>query len=94
MNGWIWGYDPGGTGNHGVAKLRLVDSAPVELQLETRETLQDAIDWFGDQQPLGIGIDTLTCWCTGPSPRSSVISPSISAPIRKMCEFLGGFRGL
>ncbi|MBW8015049.1 MAG: hypothetical protein FVQ82_02610 [Planctomycetes bacterium] len=66
---YIFGYDPGGNGNHGVAVLEVSDSlASVSIDFFTLETTQDVIDFFDTyRNSLGIGIDTLTRWCTGVS---------------------------
>jgi hypothetical protein len=64
MNGEIWGYDPGGDGNHGVAKIILRKAQVTNLSCETCTTANEAFSWFGDKTPLGFGVDTLTEWNT------------------------------
>jgi hypothetical protein len=66
--GEIWGYDPGGNGKHGVAKLILDNSnLPQQVLWDTVNKVEDAIHWFGDSKPLGFGVDTLTAWSSGRS---------------------------
>jgi hypothetical protein len=63
----VVGYDPGGDGSHGVAVLRLRDGIPVQLQTETLQTTEETIKFFLQLRGLSaIGVDTLTCWSTGP----------------------------
>lgn len=66
--GEIWGYDPGGNGKHGVAKL-ILDSSnqPQQALWDTVNNVEDAIHWFGNSKPLGLGVDTLTAWSSGRS---------------------------
>jgi len=92
VDGVIAGYDPGGDGNHGLALLTLRKGKPTKLVAETVQTAEDVLAQLADQDPLiGIGVDTLTCWSTGPGGwrpadrwlrdrytdvRSSVVSPN------------------
>ena len=63
MNGIIWGYDPGGNCNHGLAMLDVRDKQIVAAECWTLDTAQSAISRIlGERQPLGIGVDTLTEW--------------------------------
>ncbi len=65
--GSILGYDPGGDGKHGVALLSLESGVPSAVHAKTVRTAEDALCFFERQNsPLAIGIDTLTCWSTGP----------------------------
>lgn len=63
------GYDPGGNDKHGVAVLDVEDGRPVHAESALVETAEKAIRWFSNrvEQPAAIGVDTLTCWSTGPS---------------------------
>jgi hypothetical protein len=65
----ILGYDPGGNGGHGVAALFIGDLCePLQIVTATCNTVSDATEWFAQfDQPVGIGIDTLTKWSTGKS---------------------------
>jgi hypothetical protein len=66
--GYVAGYDPGGDGSHGVAIIRVEDGLPVLAQMDTLRTTEQAIELFAALPSLeAIGIDTLTCWSTGPS---------------------------
>lgn len=67
-DGVIVGYDPGGNGRHGLAILLVRDGAPVELETLTLETAEDVASRLESLGVLiGLGVDTLTCWSTGPS---------------------------
>ena len=63
------GYDPGGNDKHGVATLVVENGRPVRAESALVESAEQAIRWFSRQQgrPTAIGVDTLTCWSTGPS---------------------------
>jgi hypothetical protein len=65
----ILGYDPGGSGGHGVAALSIDDSNnPIKIIVQTQEIVKDVIAWFSQfDNVVGIGIDTLTKWATGES---------------------------
>jgi hypothetical protein len=64
---YIGGYDPGGDGKHGVAKLRLLSGRPTQIETATLATAEAVIEHFTSVPNLSsIGIDTLTCWSTGP----------------------------
>ncbi len=64
----IIGYDPGGDGTHGVARLSVRDGSLVsQPAFATVECADAAIRWIETQgTPDAIGIDTLTVWSTGP----------------------------
>lgn len=64
---YILGYDPGGDGKHGVAVLHLKNGLPTEIETRTLATSEAAIEYFvGLKNVRAFGIDTLTCWSTGP----------------------------
>ena len=68
MTGSFIGYDPGGNGRHGCAVLTVEAGRPARLRVTTHATTEHVlrdIETVGDV--LGIGVDTLTCWSTGPS---------------------------
>lgn len=66
--GTVFGYDPGGDGKHGVAVLRVHAGTPVSIETDTLETAEAVIGYFKHHcDVLAIGIDTLTCWSTGPA---------------------------
>ena len=68
MTGTIVGYDPGGNGKHGVARATVRDGEIVKVTTETLGDVEDVIASVLDLgTPLGVGVDTLTCWATGPS---------------------------
>lgn len=63
------GYDPGGNGAHGLAVLTVDAHRVVDFSHATVDTAQQAIEAFKACRvaPTVLGIDTLTCWSTGPS---------------------------
>lgn len=63
------GYDPGGDGKHGVAILEMAGGKPVSLRTALLKTTEEVIGWIrgNGEQIHGLGIDTLTCWSSGPS---------------------------
>jgi len=68
VNGDIVGYDPGGNGGHGVARLRVKSGRAVSAIAATLRTTEQAIRWITEgDPPKGLGIDTLTVWSTGSS---------------------------
>lgn len=69
MTGTVVGYDPGGNGKHGFARAEIQDGKIVSpVATETFETAEDVVrSILGGEKPLGLGIDTLTCWSTGRS---------------------------
>ena len=64
-----FGYDPGGNDKHGVALLRVHRGKPVSVTTALVGTTEMAIRWFSARSgsPVAIGVDTLTCWSTGPA---------------------------
>lgn len=67
-SGIIVGYDPGGNKAHGVAMLVTKAGNVVKVSTSTLETIEQVITLVeGAPSVLGLGIDTLTCWSTGPS---------------------------
>ena len=68
MTGTVVGYDPGGNCKHGLARATVRDGDIVCVTTETLPTVEDVVASIRDiKTPLGIGIDTLTCWSTGHS---------------------------
>jgi predicted nuclease with RNAse H fold len=66
LTGVIVGYDPGGNGAHGVAKLSIRGGQPEFLETITLKTAEDVISYLEDLSTIvAIGVDTLTCWSTG-----------------------------
>ncbi|MEI7836499.1 MAG: hypothetical protein WCK05_08805 [Planctomycetota bacterium] len=67
----ILGYDPGGNGAHGVATVEVENGQIVAFTTATVATSEKAIRWLIEGRehnpPMGLGIDTLTVWSTGPS---------------------------
>lgn len=63
------GYDPGGNDKHGVAALRWESGKRVSIRTATLPSTESVLRWFQGEagRPLAIGVDTLTCWSTGPS---------------------------
>jgi hypothetical protein len=66
VSGVIVGYDPGGLDANGVATLTVVEGKVAGVQTATLPCAQLAIDLVEQANPVAIGIDTLTCWGTGP----------------------------
>ena len=68
MTGTVVGYDPGGNGNHGFARAMVRGGDVVCVTTKTLQTAEDVVRSILDgEKPVGIGIDTLTCWSTGHS---------------------------
>ena len=67
MTGTVVGYDPGGNGNHGFACAKIRNGNIVgPVATKTLPTAEDVVrSILGGEKPLGIGVDTLTCWSTG-----------------------------
>jgi hypothetical protein len=68
MTGTFVGYDPGGNGRHGLAALTVADGRPVAVDVGTladAEAVLQRVEAVADLA--GVGVDTLTCWSTGPS---------------------------
>lgn len=64
-----FGYDPGGNDKHGVAVLRVHSGRPISVTTALVSTAEMAIQWFSARSgpQVAIGVDTLTCWSTGPA---------------------------
>ena len=63
MTGTVVGYDPGGNGKHGFARATVRDGEIVCVTTKTLQTAEDVVrSILGGEKPLGLGIDTLTCW--------------------------------
>jgi hypothetical protein len=65
-----FGYDPGGNNGHGAAALHVKSDGNASIDTALLESAEAVIDWFhrySDNNPTAIGVDTLTCWSTGPS---------------------------
>ena len=68
MTGTVVGYDPGGNGKHGFAKATVRDGDIVRVTTKTLGYVEDVVASILDiETPIGLGIDTLTCWSTGHS---------------------------
>ena len=68
MTGTLIGYDPGGNSHHGLAILRVEAGQPSALAIETCVTVEEVLRRVEPiEDLLGAGVDTLTCWSTGPS---------------------------
>ena len=68
ITGKIIGYDPGGNSKHGVAEFIYKKGNLVSFKVATCETANDVLDFIGNLDNLiAVGVDTLTCWSTGPS---------------------------
>ena len=64
----IVGYDPGGNNDHGWAELRTANGEVSEISTDTLDSAEDVIRRLERLPNLtALGIDTLTCWATGPS---------------------------
>ncbi len=67
LTGVIVGYDPGGDKSHGIAELRVQNGQPQALTTRTFQTAEDVIGHLENLSSIvAIGVDTLTCWGTGP----------------------------
>lgn len=68
LTGTILGYDPGGDGKHGVAFVACEKGVVTGCKLATLRTAEQVIEAAAEYTDLiAVGIDTLTCWSTGPS---------------------------
>ena len=68
MTGTVVGYDPGGNGKHGFARASVRGGKIVSpVKTETLANVEEVLASISKIQPLGLGIDTLTCWSTGHS---------------------------
>ena len=66
-NQLIIGYDPGGNNAHGIADLEVRDGIAKRLRTRNLGAVEDIIDHLDSLHSLtALGIDTLTCWGTGP----------------------------
>lgn len=66
LTGVVVGYDPGGNGAHGIAELHIRDGKPTTLEMKTMQATEDVIRFMEDLPSIvALGVDTLTCWCTG-----------------------------
>ncbi|WP_157198109.1 hypothetical protein [Methylomonas sp. DH-1] len=91
INGTIIGYDPGGNNSNGFALLRIKDNVATEIEIKTLDTAESILSQISNEDVIGLGVDTLSCWCTGdrgwrpadiwlrkkyPEVRNSVMSPN------------------
>ncbi|MEI8574177.1 hypothetical protein J0667_19750 [Methylomonas sp. WH-1] len=91
INGTIIGYDPGGNNSNGFALLRIQDNVATEIEIKTLDTAESILSQISNEDVIGLGVDTLSCWCTGdsgwrpadiwlrkkyPEVRNSVMSPN------------------
>ncbi len=68
LTGTVVGYDPGGNGKHGLAQATVRDGSLINVTTETLRTVEEVVaSILRIDTPLGLGIDTLTCWGTGRS---------------------------
>lgn len=68
VKGTIIGYDPGGNGSHGVATISVANNRCSSINVQSFETAEDVLLWIeGIENLVGLGVDTLACWSTGPS---------------------------
>ena len=68
MTGTVVGYDPGGNCQHGLALATVRDGNIVNVTTKTLPNVEDVVlSIFDIETPIGLGIDTLTCWGTGRS---------------------------
>ncbi len=68
VSGTIVGYDPGGNNAHGLAVVSCKDGEIEEIQVSTHPTTYSILsEIFSLHNVIAIGIDTLTCWSSGPS---------------------------
>lgn len=68
MTDTVVGYDPGGNGRHGLAQATLRGGDIVSVTTKTVTNVEDVVaSLLKIEEPLGLGIDTLTCWSTGDS---------------------------
>jgi len=68
LTGTIVGYDPGGNNDHGLALIKYDNSEIQDVNISTHSTAYSIIAAISDSDNIiAMGIDTLTCWSTGPS---------------------------
>jgi hypothetical protein len=71
-NQLVLGYDPGGNDAHGVAAI-IVSDITTQEWCGTAETVEAALAWIDNVErrtgaiATALGVDTITCWSTGPS---------------------------
>ena len=64
----IIGYDPGGNGCHGIARLLVRGGKATSVETMALATTEDVICFIEGQESLvALGVDTLSCWYTGRS---------------------------
>lgn len=91
ISGIIAGHDPGGNNAHGFALLQIKDGKPESIITKTLYTAESVIGELLAHDVIGLGVDTLSCWCTGrsgwrsadlwlrdkyPEVRGSVVNPN------------------
>lgn len=64
ISGIIAGYDPGGNDTHGLALLRIKNSKPESISTTTLSYPETVLNEIKTHNIIGIGVDTLSCWCT------------------------------
>ena len=68
LNGTIIGYDPGGNAAHGLALVRYQSGRVVNVEVSTHDNVYSMLAAVAKlSDVVAIGVDTLTCWSTGPS---------------------------
>ena len=90
VTGTVVGYDPGGNGRHGLARLAVRDGVVESVVLSTHASAEAVLGAIGPGNILAVGVDTLTCWSTGPGgwrpsdrwlrARYPEVRPSVAAP--------------
>ncbi len=91
INGTIVGYDPGGNNSNGLALLTIIDNMATDIVIKTLDNAESILSQISNSDIIGLGVDTLSCWCTGdsgwrpadiwlrekyPEVRNSVMSPN------------------
>ncbi len=68
LTGTIIGYDPGGNNCNGFAALEIINGKAVDIQIQTLSNAENVINEVNSRNNIiGLGVDTLSCWCTGQS---------------------------
>lgn len=67
INGIIAGYDPGGNNSNGLALVIIENNHPVSITIDTLANAESVISKIKSYNIIGLGVDTLSCWCTGNS---------------------------
>lgn len=68
LNGYIIGYDPGGNKKNGLATLQILNGRAVAIKAQTLSNAESVISTINNiENIIGLGVDTLSCWCTGQS---------------------------